>query len=82
MDWSSWIQDVGKQVITTRTEAKYKQPFEIQKMQLQAMGPFGMPYIEGSASAPTGAAPAAVAGIPTSWLLIGGVIAVVLLAGD
>lgn len=81
MDWSSWIQDVGKQVITTRTEAKYKQPFEIQKMQLQAMGPFGMPYIEGSASAPPGAAPA-VAGIPTSWLLIGGVIAVVLLAGD
>lgn len=82
MEWADWIQDVGKSVITSRTEAKYKQPFEIQKMQLQAMGPFGIPYVEGQAPTGQAGAPAAVAGIPTSWLLIGGVIALVLLAGD
>lgn len=80
-DWSSWIQDVGKSTINTVMEAKYKQPFELQRMQLAQMGPFGVPYIEGAANAPRNAAPA-VAGIPQSWLLIGAVIAAVVLLGD
>jgi len=80
MDWSDWIQDVGKTVITSATEAQYKQPFEIQKMQLAAMGPFGMPYLEGVATpAQQGApVPSSVAGIPTAWLLIGLVALVVM----
>jgi hypothetical protein len=73
--WETWIQDVGKSYIQTRTEAQYKAPIELQKMQLQAYGPFGQPYLEG---VPNGAVPN-IGGIPT-WMVLGGVALVVVLA--
>lgn len=66
--WESWLQGIGKTVISSAVEAKYKQPYELQKMQLQQRGMYGDPYIEGVPSFNGGA------GIPASWLLIGGVI--------
>jgi hypothetical protein len=76
-DWSDWIQDVGKSTINTIVEAQYKSPVDLQKMQLQLLGQYGTPYVEGSTN--TAAAVAAQQqamffGIPMPLLLIGGVL--------
>lgn len=74
MDWSSWFQQVAGNTINAATEAQFRQPYEIQKLQLQQQGPYG-PYVEGQAM------PGTVGGINTTWLLLGGalLVAVVLL---
>jgi len=77
--WSDMLQDVSKLWATSAIQQRYTQPYEIQKMQLAAYGPYGQPYLEGQAG---GATPVVQAAIPTSWLLIGGVIALVVLMGD
>lgn len=46
MDWATWVQDVAGGVISKAADAKYVQPYEVQKLQLQALGEMG-PYIEG-----------------------------------
>ena len=40
-DWETWIQDVGKGVIGAWSSAKYVQPYEIEKLKLQALGQLG-----------------------------------------
>jgi hypothetical protein len=79
MDWASWVQDIGKKYANSAIDARYNQQFELDKMKLQALGPLGGFYTEGQAGRP---GQVAVNGIPTSWLLIGGLVAVVLLVGD
>jgi len=69
-DWSEWIQDVGKQVITTATQAKYVSPVEIEKMKLQAYSQYGDPYTEGVANAPVRQW---IPGISNAILILGGV---------
>ena len=76
--WESWIQDVAKNVIQTKTQAQYVAPVELDKMRLQAFGPYGQPYYEGVANAK----PATIAGIPTTWLLLGGLVALVVVLKD
>lgn len=80
-DWAGWFQDVAKTVVTSATQAKFQQPYEVEKLKLQAFSQYGMPYIEGK---PVQAAmgPSHIAGIPTAWLLIGGVIALVVMVND
>jgi hypothetical protein len=70
---------IGGGFIQTVTEAKYKQPYELQKLRMQAYGPFGDLYEEGQANIQQ---VATVAGIPTSWLLIGGVVVLVFALKD
>lgn len=48
MDWSQWVQGVAGGVVTRAADAKWVQPYEIQKLQLQALGQLGM-YQEGQA---------------------------------
>lgn len=82
MDWSEWIQDVGKSTINSVVEAQYKQPFELQKMQLQALGPFGQLYSEGSAQGVQSAqAPqqAMLFGFPMWMVVVGGIAAIVMI---
>lgn len=75
--WSDWFQDVGKSVIGSASEAYFKSPVDIQKMKIMAYGPDGQPYVEGKAAMPgTGLQ------IPTSWLLIGGIVALVMVMKD
>ena len=76
MDWSTWVQNVGSGLIDKAASAQYTQPYEIQKLQLEALGQGGY-YNEGTA----GTRSAATAGMnPTVLLLIGAaVVAVVLL---
>lgn len=78
--WDTWIQGVGGNMIGKATAAAYSQPYEIQKMKIQALGTNGL-YTEGKAGILKPGA--AVVGIPTNLLLIGGaaLLAVLLLKG-
>lgn len=65
--WESWAQNISGSLLKGYANSQFQQPFELQKMQLQAYGngAYGLPYIQGQ---PLGAG----LGIPTGWLLIGG----------
>lgn len=57
--WESWFQQIGGQVITAAADASYRQPYEIQRMRIQALGEQGY-YTEGKPGvmqAPTGISP-------------------------
>lgn len=71
MDWSTWVQDVGSGLIDKAAGAKYVQPYEIQKLQLEALGQSGY-YNEGQA----GTRAAASSFNPMMLLLIGGAVLV------
>lgn len=46
MSWETWFQDVGKTVINQASQAKFVQPYEIDKLRLHALGDLGA-YDEG-----------------------------------
>lgn len=75
MDWSTWVQGVSGDLIGAAVDAKYRQPYEIQKLQLQALGDGGY-YTEGQAGTRNATA---AAGINPMWLLLGGVVLVAML---
>ncbi|MGE0350389.1 hypothetical protein [Hydrogenophaga sp.] len=50
MAWEDWFQDVAGSVVKSAADAKFTQPYEIQKLQLQALGSLGM-YNEGKPQA-------------------------------
>lgn len=78
--WEDWIQDVGKTVIGAAADAKYTQPYEVQKLRLQALGEAGI-YDEGQAGAYRQAG--GIAGMsPSTLLLIGGAVLLVVLLKD
>ncbi len=72
MSWEQWFQDVGKSVIDKAASAKYTQPYEIDKLRLQALGQLGY-YTEGQAG--TQVAPGTNMG---PILLIGGALVLVM----
>lgn len=72
MDWETWVQQVAGSYLKSRTDAKFQQPYELQKMRLQAYGPFGDLYQEGEPLTNQAGA----GGIPPAWLLIGGALLV------
>lgn len=53
MDWASWAQQIGGGLINRAADAKWVQPYEIQKAQLQALGQMGY-YNEGQATISAG----------------------------
>lgn len=71
MSWEQWFQDVAGSVVKTAADAKFTQPYEIQRLQLQALGANGQYYPEGRPA--TSAAPVFNTG---TLLLIGGVVLV------
>ena len=46
--WDTWFQSVGSNIADKWSSSQWVQPYEIQKLQMQAMGPLG-PYREGQA---------------------------------
>lgn len=77
MDWSTWVQEVGSGLIDKAASAQYVTPYEIQKLQLQALGQQGY-YREGQAGTM-----AAGAGFNPAWLLlIGAAVVGVMLLKD
>lgn len=80
MSWESWFQDVAGSVINKAADAKYTQPYEIDKLRIQALGDLGY-YTEGQAGATS--APTGVLGMSQgTLLLVGGVILAVLMLRD
>lgn len=78
MDWATWVQNVGSGLIDKAAEAKYVTPYEIQKLQLKALGQGGY-YREGQA----GNRATQAGGItPGMLLLIGAAVVGVLLLKD
>ena len=45
--WESWIQKVGTTLADGYVSANYTQPFELQKLRIQAQGQNGGYYAEG-----------------------------------
>jgi hypothetical protein len=76
MEWSDWFQGVGTSVINSQL-ALQQAPVEIEKLKLQAYGPYGQAYTEGQANQPT--VGSTVGAIPMQWLLIGGVVLLVMM---
>jgi hypothetical protein len=77
MAWEDWIQDIAGSVIKDASAAKFTQPYEVARLQLQALGQQGV-YNEGQ----PGTKPAqAGAGLPTGTLilLLGGALLFVLM---
>lgn len=68
-------QDMAKLYVDRKTSASYQQPYEVQKMRLQAYDPFNGFYQEGQQTITGGVA----GGINPTWLLVGGIILAVVL---
>lgn len=64
--WEEWFQNVAGSVIKDASQAKFQQPYEIQKLRLQALGELGL-YNEG---VPQTVAPAGAFGMSQGMLLI------------
>lgn len=77
MDWQNFIQNVAGTYVNARIDAKYKQPYEVQKLKLAALGEAGY-YEEGQPN--TVAPKQLIPGISNGLLLLGGaaVLAVIL----
>lgn len=78
MDFGDWAQQVSGSLINKYADNKLVQPYEIQKMQLQALGQLGM-YQEGQASINAGRQGLTIS--PT-LLLIGAVAVIVIMTRD
>ena len=75
--FQDFAQKAASSYINSRVEREYKAPTEIAKLELMQRGVNGAPYLEGQ---PNSVAPQRmIAGIPASWLLIGGVVVLVVL---
>jgi len=75
--WESWIQNSGTSILGGLISNKTRDPNELAKLQIQALGQYGY-YNEGQA----GLMRSAGGMNPTMLLLIGGVIVAVMLLKD
>lgn len=69
MAWESWIQEQAGSILQKAADAKFTQPYEIDRLRLQALGQLG-PYTEGE---PQGTAQAGALGMSNGALLLIGV---------
>lgn len=79
--WDSWMQQVGGGVIDKWASATYQQPYEIQKMRIQALGEQGY-YSEGQPGAVATAQRAGFQLTPGVMLLAGAAVLAVVLLRD
>ena len=79
MDWQTTVQQWGGLLVDRWSAAEYVQPFEVQKLQLQALGQTGY-YTEGQPG--TQPAPQGFNITPGMVLLIGGAVLAVMMLRD
>ena len=77
--WEEWVQDVGGSVINAAADAKFTQPYQIQRLQMEALGEGGY-YTEGQAGVKSRAG--AISIEPTTLLLIGAAVVALLMLKD
>lgn len=75
--WGDWFRGVLGGVVDKAASAQWTQPYDIQRLQLQALGQNGF-YTEGQRTA----AQQAAAMNPTTLLLVGAAVVAVLLLKD
>ena len=76
--WESWIQNVGGKVLDQYASANWTQPYELQKLRIQAQAASGSYYPEGQT---TGTArPLGIS--PTVLLLAGAAVVVLIMLRD
>ena len=78
MDWGDWAQQVGGKLIDKWSDAEWRQPYELQRAQLQALGQMGY-YNEGQATISAGRNGLQ---ISPGILLIGAVVMMVVMMRD
>lgn len=83
MSWETWFQDVGASVINKAADAKWTQPYEVDKLRLRALGELGL-YEEGQAGNVAAAPAGGLLGMSqgTTLLLIGGAVMLFLMSKD
>lgn len=80
--WESWIQNVGGGVIDKWATATYQQPYEVQKLRIQALGEQGY-YTEGQPGAAQATTQRGGFSLsPGTLLLIGGAVLAVVMLKD
>lgn len=79
--WESWIQNVGGGVIDKWATATYQQPYEVQKLRIQALGENGY-YSEGQPGTVASAQRQGFALTPGVMLLAGAAVLAVVLLKD
>lgn len=79
--WESWFQGVAGSVIDKAAAAKYTQPYEIDRLRLEALGETGY-YTEGQAASTAQNAGLFGMGQGGTVLLIGGVLLAFVLLKD
>ncbi len=78
-DWSGWVQSVLGGVVDKAATAQWVQPYDTERMKLQALGQMGYGYYTEGQRQALGQ-PGTVAGINTGvLLLLGGVVVVAML---
>lgn len=78
--WQEVAQEWGGKVLDAAIDYKVTQPYEVQKLQLQALGDFGY-YLEGQPGT-VQRANAAPVQVPTSLLVIGGIVLLFVILKD
>jgi len=78
MDWQTTIQDWGGTLIDRWSAAEWVQPYEVQRLHLQALGTAGM-YQEGQPNMTRTGAQNQGLTITPNMLLLAGAVAIVLL---
>lgn len=76
--WSDWAQNVSGSLINKWGESKFVQPYEVQKLQMQALGQLGY-FNEGQAGLAVGRQGLQ---ISPGLLMIGGIVLVVMMMKD
>lgn len=79
--WETWIQKVGGGVVDKWSTATYTQPYEVQKMRIQALGEQGY-YSEGQPGAASQAQRQGLQLSPMVLLLAGAAVLAVVLLKD
>lgn len=81
MAWEDLATDWGGRVLDAAIAYKVTQPYEVKKLQLQALGDAGY-YLEGQPNGQTKLAPRNAFGVPPGVLLIGAGLLLVYLLKD
>lgn len=76
--WSDWAQNVSGSLINKWSESKFVQPYEVQKLQMQALGQLGY-FNEGQAGLAVGRQGLQ---ISPGLLMIGGIVLLVVMMKD
>jgi hypothetical protein len=81
MDWQTTIQSWGSQLVDRWSSAEFVQPYEVDKLRLQALGQAGY-YTEGQPGTRVPAQPGGLTITPTMLLLGGAALLIVMLSKD